>query len=67
MATLTQYAKQEITSGRFPMTRIVAGECGTFWVEDGDYRTLDGACFMSREAAEKARSKAYDKAMKFAA
>lgn len=65
--TLTQYAKQEITSGRFVETSIVPGEFGTFWIEDRNYRTIDGACFNSREAAEKARSKAIDKAMKFAA
>jgi hypothetical protein len=65
--TATQYAKNEIINGRFPSMQVVPGEFGTFWLESADCRTLDGACFTSREAAEKARSKALDKAAKFIA
>lgn len=55
--TPAQYAKQEITNGRFPMMVVQPGEHGTFWLHDGDFRMLDGRCFTSREAAEKLRSK----------
>ena len=65
--TAAQYAKNETLNGRFPSMLVVAGEFGTFWLESADYRTLDGACFTSREAAEKARSKAIEKAAKFIA
>lgn len=63
--TPTKYAKNETINGRFPQMSVVPGEFGTFWLEDSNYRTLDGACFTSREAAEKARSKAIEKAARY--
>ncbi len=61
------YAKQEIAAGRFPMMVIEAGQYGTFWLHDRDYRMLDCKSFSSKEAAEKYRSKIIDKAHKIAA
>jgi hypothetical protein len=66
MNTPFTYAKNEIQNGRFPMIVIEAGEYGTFWLHDADYRMLDCKAFTSREAAEKARSRFLDKAMKAA-
>ena len=65
--TPATYAKNEIKAGRFPSMMISAGQNGTFWLDDAEFKTLENACFMSREAAEQARSKAIDKAMKWAA
>lgn len=62
MTTPTQYAKQQITAGAFPMMVIEAGRFNTFWLHDSDYRMLDSKAFTSREAAEKARSRAIDSA-----
>lgn len=61
------YAKNEVANGRFPMMVIEAGEYGTYWLHDADYRMLDGKAYTSREAAEKARSKIVAKAVKLAA
>ncbi|UYE95859.1 hypothetical protein KNLIENLN_00046 [Sinorhizobium phage NV1.1.1] len=60
------YAKNEIKNGRFPMMVIEAGEFGTFWLHDNDYRMLDCKGFTSREAAERFRSKTLDRAIKAA-
>lgn len=65
MQTPATYAKNEITNGRFPMMVIEAGEYGTFWLHDADYRMLDGKAYNSREAAEKARSKFIEKASRW--
>lgn len=59
-----QYAKSKIAAGQFANMVISAGQFGTYWIEDENFSSLKGACFTSREAAEKARSKAIDKAMK---
>lgn len=59
--TLQAYINNEIKAGRFPQTSITsAAACNGFWLEDGDFNPI--AFFASREAAEKARSKAIVKA-----
>lgn len=63
--TPAAYAKQEIKAGRMVVISIVPGQFGTYWLEDKDYKTLDKACFQNRESAEKARSKAIEKALKY--
>ncbi|MFC3206862.1 hypothetical protein [Aquamicrobium soli] len=65
MQTPAAYAKDEVTNGRFPHMTIQAGECGTFWLHDADYRMLDGKAYTSREAAEKARSRFVEKAARW--
>lgn len=58
-----EYAKQEVAAGRFPMMVIEAGEAGTFWMHDRDFRMLDCKPFLSRERAEKFRSDVVSKAL----
>jgi hypothetical protein len=65
MQTPATYAKNEVTNGRFPHMTIQAGEYGTFWLHDADFRMLDGKAYISREAAEKARSGFIDKASRW--
>jgi len=57
---LTAYIKNEITEGRFPTIMIEAGEFGTFWMYDGDWKILDCKTLTSRESAENLRSKAIE-------
>lgn len=61
---LQQYANNQIKVGKFAHVGIVSGEFGTFWLETEDYKTIEGACFTSRERAEKARTNAIEKAVK---
>lgn len=62
--TALQYAKAKIAAGQFANMTIEPGQYGTFWLGDDNFNSFPGASFTSREAAEKARSKILDKAMK---
>jgi len=57
---LAAYVRNEIKAGRFPSIMIDAGNNGTFWLHDADWRMLDHKTLTSREAAENMRSKAIE-------
>jgi hypothetical protein len=62
MMTPAKYAKAKIQNGEFPMMVIEAGEHGTFWLHDCDFKMLDCKAFTSKESAEKFRSKVIERA-----
>lgn len=62
MQTPFQYAKQMMQAEKFPTMTIVAGENGTFWLHDADWKMLDGKAYLSKDAAMKHRSQIIDRA-----
>lgn len=44
------------------MAILAAGEFGTFWLHDADWKMLDGKAYSSKDAAMKGRSQIIDRA-----
>lgn len=61
-----QYAKNEFAAGRFPQMMIEPGLSAGFWLVDADWKSLKSKCYVSREAAEKDRSKILGRAQRAA-
>jgi hypothetical protein len=59
--TPTQYAKREMSEGRFPSMPITDA-AGVLYLCDGDWNILEGKAYATKDAAETARSKILDRA-----
>lgn len=62
--TPAQYAKTKVINGELPSMKIEKGNFGAFWLHDADYKMLKCNAFISREAAEKYRSKVIETAVR---